>query len=311
MYLRLIFVALVSSTVLSASAVGQTDKPYAVPRTGDGHPDFQGVWTNQFNTLLERPPGVQNLVVDSEQARALVEKMLKLLPPLIDPDIPTWTSMSQLALVKGEYRTSMIVEPADGRLPLTHAAVDLAARIAIRNEREFDHPEQRPLLERCMRSYGPPMIVPSTFNKIVQNRDHVVLFTEGPVGARIIHLGGQPPPDALRTVGGYSTGKWEGDTLVVQTTHLRGEDPGPQLLSRDSRITERFTRISETELFYQFTVNDSALYTQPWRGEYSFRWHDGPIYEFACHEGNYSLPNILSGGQAEAARRAAPKAVQH
>ena len=217
--------------------------------------------------------------------------------------------------MKGEYRTSVIVEPADGRMPLTQAGVDLSARIAVRNAQEFDHPEQRPLLERCLKSYGAPPITMEvcSAHQIVQTRDHVVIVTEGPVGVRIIHLGGQPPPDALRTVEGYSTGQWAGDTLVVQTTHLRGEDPAhfavprPLLLSRHSRITERFTRVSETELFYQFTIDDGELYTHPWVGEFSFRWHDGPIYEFACHEGNYSLPNTLRGGQAEAERRAEPK----
>lgn len=148
------------------------------------------------------------------------------------------------------------------------------------------------------------------------SRDHVVIVTEGPVGVRIIHLGGQPPPDALRTVEGYSTGQWEGDTLVVQTTHLRGEDPAryalprPLLLSRHSRITERFIRVSATELFDQFTIDDGELYTQPWVGEFSFRWHDGPIYEYECHEANYSLPNTLRGGQAAAARGAEPKSKQ-
>jgi hypothetical protein len=167
-----------------------------------------------------------------------------------------------------------------------------------------------------MKNYGaPPIITGGTFTpyQIVQTREHVVIVTEGPVGVRIIHLGGQPPPDAVRTVEGYSMGRWEGDTLVVRTTHLRGEDPAhwalprPLLLSRHSRITERLTRVSGTELLYQFTVDDGELYTQPWRGEFSFRRHDGPIYEFACHEGNYSLPNILRGGQAEAERRATLK----
>lgn len=133
----------------------------------------------------------------------------------------------------------------------------------------------------------------------------------------MIHLGGQPPPDALRTVEGYSTGYWDGDTLVVQTTHLRGDDPAhfannPRqiLLSRNSRITERFTRVSGTELLYQFTITDPELYIKPWGGEFSFRRHDGPIYEFACHEGNQDMPIILRGGQAEAARRAEPKSKQ-
>lgn len=102
----------------------------------------------------------------------------------------------------------------------------------------------------------------------------------------------------------------------MQTTHPRGEDPAhfavprPLLLSRQSRITERFTRVSEAELFYQFTIDDGELYTQPWVGEFSFRWHDGLLYEFACHEGNYSLPYMLSGRQAAAARAAASKSDQ-
>jgi hypothetical protein len=311
-------VVLVASTALSAPALGQTAKPYAVPRTADGHPDFQGVWGTAFLTTLERPAGIEHLVADPEQARALVETIRGQFPSLIDPDITLWNT-SQLAMVKGEYRTSLIVEPSDGRMPLTQAGVDLSARIRIRDTQEFDHPEQRPLFERCLQNYGAPPIAAArafTAHQIVQTRDHVVIVTEGPVGVRIIRLSGQPPPDAVRTVDGYSTGRWDGDTLVVQTTHLRGDPahyglPRPLLLSRRSRITERFTRVSETELFYQFTIDDGELYTHPWRGEYSFRRHDGPIYEFACHEGNYSLPNILRGGQAEAARRAEEKPHKH
>jgi hypothetical protein len=175
----------------------------------------------------------------------VAEKFRSRFPSLIDPDVTTW-NISQLAMVKGEYRTSLIVEPADGRMPLRQAGVDLSARMTVRNTQEFDHPEQRPLQER-MQNYGaPPIIRPPVFaaHQIVQTRDHVVIVTEGPVGVRNIHLGGQSPSDALRTVEGYSTGQWEGDTLVVQTTHLRGEDPAhfaaprPLLLSRHSRITE-------------------------------------------------------------------------
>ena len=318
MYLRLICVALVTSTALAAPALGQTAKPYAVPRTADGHPDFQGVWATEFLTTLERPPGVEQLVADPEQARTLVETIRSFIPPLIDPDLTIW-NVRQLAMVKGQYRTSVIVEPADGQMPLTQAGVDLMARSFVRATQEFDHPEQRPLFERCMQNYGaPPIFSVGVFapHEIVQTRDQVLIVTEGPVGVRIIHLGGQPPPYALRTVEGYSTGRWEGDTLVVETTHLRGEDPArfaiprPLLLSLHSRITERFTRVSQTELFYQFTIDDSELYSRPWRGEFSFQRHDGPIYEFACHEANYSLPNILRGGQAEAARDAEAKSQQ-
>jgi hypothetical protein len=314
MYLRLISVALVTSTALSAPALGQTAKPYAVPRTADGHPDFQGVWATKFLTTLERPPGVEYLVADAEQARAVAETVRSFIPPLIDPDVTIW-DVRELAMVKGQYRTSVIVEPPDGQMPLAQAGVDVLGRIFVRDLQEFDHPEQRPLGERCMQNYGAPPIYSIGVlapHQIVQTRDHIVIVSEGPVGVRIIHLGGHPPPYTLRTVEGYSMGRWEGDTLIVQTTHLSGEDPArfaiprPLLLSRHSRITERFTRVSATELFYQFTVDDDELYTRPWVGEFSFRRHDDPIYEFACHEGNYSLPNILRGGQAEAARRVEP-----
>jgi hypothetical protein len=152
-----------------------------------------------------------------------------------------------------------------------------------------------------------PVLLP---RQIVQTRDHVVIMSEDAVGLRLIHLNGAPRPASMRTVEGYSVGRWEGDSLVVQTTHLRTDDPArtvrgrPILLSGSSRITERFTRVSDTELFYRFTVEDAGLYTRPWSGEFSMTRHDGPTYEYGCHEGNYSLPNSLRGGQAEAARLA-------
>ena len=113
------------------------------------------------------------------------------------------------------------------------------------------------------------------------------------------------PPDVVRSIGGYSSGRWENDTLVVETTHLRAIDPArnvagrPLVLSRRSKVTERFTRVSPTELFYRFTVEDDEVYTRPWSGEFSMTRFDQPIYEYACHEANYSLTNILRGGRAQ------------
>ena len=133
--------------------------------------------------------------------------------------------------------------------------------------------------------------------QIVQTRDAVVISSEDSSGIRVIHLGGQAPPDALQSIGGYSIGRWENDTLVVETTHLRADDPArnvagrPLLLSRRSKVTERFTRVSPTELFYRYTVEDDELYTRPWSGEFSMMRFDHPIYEYGCHEGNYSLTN--------------------
>jgi hypothetical protein len=313
MYLRLTL-ALLASTLASNSALAQRVEPYTVPRTEYGHPDFQGVWAAAFLTRLERPAGVEALIASPEQAQSLAATIRSGFPA-IQSDLEL-DRINELAMVKGEYRTSLIVEPKDGKMPFTQAGLEVAAWVERRNTQMFDHPEQRPLMERCMESLGYPPIraIPAFFpRQILQTRDHVVIASEDAVGVRIIRLVGDPPPHSIRSVEGYSTGQWDGDTLVVQTTHLRAEDPARNgsgrklLLSRNSKIRERFTRVSETELFYQFTIEDDHFYTQPWTGEFSMTRHDGRIYEFACHEGNYSMPNMLRGGQAEAARLAKTK----
>lgn len=290
---------------------GSSFAQYTVPRTESGHPDFQGVWVTGFITMLERPPGIENLVATSDQAQAVPMMIRSKMPALVDPDVLI-ADIRQLAKVKGEYRTSIIVDPQDGRMPFSKAGNELAGRVGAKNSRAFDGPEDRPLSERCLESlgYAPirsvPLVLPL---QIVQTRDAIVIYAEGPVGFRMIHLGGQAPPAFLRTDAGYSAGRWEGDTLVVETTNLNATDPQrdtigrPLLLSARTRITERFTRVSATELFYRFTVEDRELYAQPWSGEFSLTWHDGPMYEYACHEGNYSLANALKGGRATAERQ--------
>jgi hypothetical protein len=279
---------------------------YAVPRTEHGHPDFQGNWATSFLTPLERPDGASSLVVTPEQARILVAAIRARIPAVIDPDVQLH-DIQQLTMVKGEYRSSVIVHPEDGRLPFTQKGLELAAQVEARNK-TYDDPEQRPLAERCLENLGyAPMralrvVLP---RQIVQTREAVVISSEDSAGPRVIHLGGTPPPDALRGIEGYSIGRWDGDTLVVETTHFRADDPArgvagrPLLLSRRSKVTERFTRVSPTELFYRFTVEDDELYTRPWTGEFSMTWFDQPIYEYACHENNYSLTNVLRGGRAQ------------
>jgi hypothetical protein len=298
-----------ASIAASTPVLAKRTAQYSVPRTEYGQPDFQGVWATDFLTPLERPANVERLVVGPEEAQAVVRTIRDLIPAVIDPDVQLH-DLQQLARVRGEYRTSVIVDPADGRMPFTRAGVELAAAITARNAQQFDAAEQRPYVERCLenRGYAPirplRVVIP---RQIVQARDHVAIMSEEAVGLRLIHLRGEPPPDAVRSLEGYSMGRWESDTLVVTTTHLRADDPSrdtlgrPLLLSRNSRITERFTRVSEGELLYRFTVEDADLYTQPWTGEFSMTKDKGPIYEYACHEGNYSLANSLRGGQAKAA----------
>jgi hypothetical protein len=304
--------ALFAATLTSTRVLAQPAARYTAPQTEYGRPDLQGVWATEFLTTLERPAGVEHLVASPEQAQALAATIRARIPSVIDPDVQTH-DIKQLARVKGEYRTSVIVEPKDGRMPFTQAGLNLAAAISVRNAHKFDGPDERPLADRCLESLGyAPIRAFRVFlpRQIFQTRDHVVIVSEDPVGLRMIHLRGEPLPDIIRSIEGYSVGHWERETLVVQTTHFRAEDPArnvigrPLLLSRKSTITERFTRVSDEELFYRFTVEDAELYTQPWTGEFSMTKQDGPIYEYACHEGNYSLANSLRGGQAEAAGRA-------
>ena len=187
-----------------------------------------------------------------------------------------------------------------------------------RNEKSFDDIEVRPLAERCLENmgYAPIRTVPVFLpRQIVQTRDSVVISSEDSAGVRVIHLGGPEPPASLTSVGGIGRPLGErhprgGDHPPARRRSARSHAGRPLLLSRRSRIVERFTRVSPTELFYRFTVEDDQLYTRPWTGEFSMARHDGPIYEDACHERNYSLPNILRGGQAEAARLAAEAPAQ-
>ncbi|HEY7173190.1 MAG TPA: hypothetical protein VH417_20200 [Vicinamibacterales bacterium] len=302
---------LAAGIAASVPAGAQQPSRYTAPRTEHGHPDFQGSWAMAFLTQLERPPGVDSLVVDAGHAKAVAAAIRANAPKVIDPDVQL-DNLQELAKVKGQYRTSQIVDPPDGRMPFSKAGADLAAAVDRAFLEDYDHPEQRPLVERCLETIGfaPIRTVPVQVPlQIVQTRDYVLVMFEDSVGLRLIHLKDQPPPESVRTVEGYSTGRWEGATLVVETTHLRASYPArdvvgrPLVLSPKTKITERFTRVSETELFYHYTVEDPDLYVRPWSGEFSMTKHDGPIFEYACHEGNYSLPNILRGGQAAAAKK--------
>jgi hypothetical protein len=306
MYTRHLPAVVLVCLTSTLSVVAFERERYTVPRTEHGHPDFQGNWATSFLTTLERPAGVATLVVTQDEARKLAAAIRARMPAVIDPDVQLH-DIQQLAMVKGEYRTSVIVDPEDGRLPFTPKGLDLAAHVEARNT-TYDDPEQRPLAERCLENlgYAPMRALRVTLpRQIVQTRDAVVISSEDSSGARIIRLGGQAPPEAVRSIGGYSAGHWENETLVVVTTHLRADDPArnvagrPLLLSRRSTVIERFTRVSPTELFYRFTVEDDELYTRPWSGEFSMMRFDQPIYEYACHEANYSLTNILLGGRAQ------------
>jgi hypothetical protein len=285
---------------LAAPALAQTP-----PRTADGHPDLSGMWDADFITPLERPDGVVDLVVKPEQAADVLKKMQHTPKGAYDPDID-YFKPEALLVVRGEARSSWLVEPRDGKMPYTALARAAGDRAFEMWGKSYDNPEERPPSERCISSLGhPPLtgiskVIPNHF---IQTPDAVLVTTEDTDSTRIIHLGGAAPPDVVRTRAGYSAGRWEGDTLVVETTHFAASDPSglsfhdAVVTGEGSRVVERFTLLSDRELLYPFTVIDRTLYAATWLAEYVLKRLDEPVYEYACHEGNHGMRNILLAGR--------------
>ncbi len=212
--------------------------------------------------------------------------------------------------IGGQIRTSVIVAPVDGKLPFSPAGLARMNNGIKRRLSGFDNPEVRPPNERCLAggsgSSGAPMLPhwDNSLYQIVQTKDHVAIWPEAGGTSRIIRMRDTHHlPPTMRPWMGDSIGHWEGATLVVETTNFNpGESaktPPPIYISEEAKVTEHFTRIAPDKILYDFTVDDPAIYKVPWRGELVLRASKGPIYEFACHEGNYSLPGILAGARLE------------
>jgi hypothetical protein len=224
----------------------------------------------------------------------------------------------RVAIVNGEPRSSLIIDPPDGKIPpLTPAARGRqAARARERRFGPYDHPELRPLAERCIMSFGsnagPPMLPNYFYNNnytIVQTRDHVLILTEMVHDARIIYLGERPRlPKQVRPWMGDSQGRWEGDTLVVETTNFHPLQVFANA-SDDLKVIERIHRTDSATILYRFTIEDTTTFTRSWSGEVPFLAMDDLVYEYACHEGNYALSNVLSGARYQE-REAAKKPEQ-
>ena len=220
--------------------------------------------------------------------------------------------------IDGKWRTSIIVEPKNGRMPrMTPEAQKRAMERGRQNrpntgeawwmkdgskEGPFDDPESRPLGERCLLGFGstagPPMlpVLYNNFKKIVQTKDTILLLNEMNHDARVIRMNAKHEPQDIRRWLGDSTGHWEGVTLVVDTTNFT-DQPALGSASKDLHVVERFTRIDGKTLRYKFTVEDPTVWQAPWSGEYVWNATDQRIYEYACHEGNYSFTNILKGAR--------------
>lgn len=353
-------VLLAAAVLLSTSrpTAGQTAKAPAPsskpPRTPDGHPDLSGIYDLATLTPLERPAGVKAVLTDEEAAK--LENAVALLKANgdkpISGDRPAppkggdgsrgaagnvggyntgWLDAgSTYTIVNGEKRTSLIVDPPDGRVPpLTPAAAArmAAARAQVTSDQRensdpgletapgaYDDPERRPLGERCLLGFsstsGPPALPDYFYNnlhQIVQTPDRVVILSEMVHDARIVRMNGQHLPKNIRLWLGDSVGHWEGDTLVVDTTNFTDKTRFMGSTA-DLHVVERFTRVDDKTLLYRFTVDDPATWTKPWTGEYSWPATDGQIYEYACHEGNYALGDILRGARQREKEQAAKAA---
>ncbi|MBV8903829.1 MAG: hypothetical protein JOZ22_09345 [Acidobacteriia bacterium] len=283
---------------------------WTVPRTPDGQPELQGFWTNATITPFERPAELASKAfLTPEEAAALEKQMLqnRVDRPPAAGDTGGYNEFwyDRGTKVVPSRRTSLIVDPPDGRIPpLTpeaQAKVD-AARAAAR-QHPADGPESRSLQERCILwpTAGPPML-PSGYNsmyQIVQGPGYVMIQVEMIHDARIIPLDGSPhlPPNVRQWLGD-SRGLWEGDTLVVDTTNFTNKTRF-RGATENLHLVERFTRTGPDTILYQFTVDDPKAFTRSWSAEIPMTKTSGPVFEYACNEGNYAMTDILAGARAE------------
>ncbi len=315
---------------LSASAAlsyAQSDgQGYEPERTPQGHPVLEGHWTNTSLTVLERPRDLSDLTVSEADARraaqlrnaAAAEDSAPTDPSAAAPaagrDVGGYNAFwidtgTSFAKINGAYRSSWIIDPPDGKLPYTAAGRKIFADNFSQQRNATSDPELRSLGERCLLGFGssggPPMLNVSYNNsyQFVQTPDSVVLYSEMIHDARIVRIGSQHLPQQMFKWMGDPVGHWEGDTLVIETTNMHPQESmriyyGQSLyISNDAKITERLTRISDTQLLYRFEVTDPAIYSQTWKAEMVFYATDAPSYEYACHEANYSMSGILAGGR--------------
>ena len=295
---------LIVGLFLAADAATACAQPYKAPRNALCQHALEGVWSYNSLTRLERPDAYPSVVITEAQARAIRPL------PMIAPDAVGQAETEtydpeglEVARIGDQYRAAWIVDPPDGRLPFTPEG-----RARSRTAFTFANPEERTNQERCLvfPGLGPPLISGLYNNhlQILQTKDHLVIFFEQGSEVRIIPIG-KAPRDGVRRWMGETTGHWEGDAFVMRTTNfwptqsLRSVPLAVVYLSQDAVVTERLQRISARQILYSYTVVDPANYTRPWRGEMPFKASKGPIYEYACHEGNYSLPNILAGARVE------------
>jgi len=336
----------VSALGLSSPAAAQSpdrfqrwSPNYRPPINEWGQPDLQGNWTNATMTPLQRRVGQEPVYsrgeVDAIEGRteAQVVAGARASDPNRPPPEPgnvgayneVFFERGGVAVVNGEPRTSLITFPPDGRIPALSAEGQrrkqeydaFRARFG-----EYDHPELRPLVDRCIVYYassntgtlGPPMSPTGGYNNnvtIVQNTDHVLIRAEMIHDVRIIRLGKPvPPPGNIRLWFGDSWGRWEGNTLVVETTNVDLDQGYNETFdkvpySEDYKVIERFTRVDDDTILYEFEIDDPRTYSMPWGGQIPFERFNDQVLEYDCHEGNYAIENSLRGARYQERQAAA------
>jgi hypothetical protein len=277
---------------LAAAPAGleaQTRAPYVAPRTRDGRPNLEGVWTNESITRLERRPQFGNRLVMTEEEVAALENE---------------GNIFKVMRVGGQPRTSFITSTPDGRAPPLKAGASPDPRFhdPAPGERVTDNPETQAIDDRCLLpilNNAGPVLLPlpnNSYYQIVQTPGAVVILSEMIHDARIVRMNARHRTDGIRPWLGDSIGRWDGQTLVVETTNF----PQMQIFRgswRNLKVTERFTRVAADRLLYQFTVEDPTLWDKPWGGEYEFAARKEPIEEYACHENEISMAAMLDAAR--------------
>jgi hypothetical protein len=290
---------------------------YVAPRTSFGQPSLEGVWTQNFVILMEASPQAPSLTLPEAQATGMAKMVANAIGTQLDrgldPEVPElMRNTDGLPIVRGERRTRTVVAPEDGKIPYTPAARKESSRGPY--SPQADNYEERPNWERCITSLGlPPVTGVGTTSanprEFVQTPGYVVVHTEYGDEARIIPFSDTHRPAAVHSLLGDAIAHWEGETLVIETVGLPAGDRvrffSNLVVPADSKVIERYTRLSENELLYQYTVENPEVYTAPWMAEYSLYKTDQHLFEHACHEGNYSLPNILKAERVKEQRAAA------
>ena len=315
-----------AATVVVPSAAAQSAK-WTPPHTADGKPDLQGTFTFATITPLQRPTALSDKAVlsPSEAAEFEASENDRLNRDLFDPEkgqpsagYPGRADGGVLSYndfwyergsqLTADRRTSLIIDPPDGRIPFSAATrAQMAERAARTNAGVFDDPEDLSLVDRCILGFnaGPPMIS-GTYNnnlQIVQTPGYVMIFNEMVHNARIVPTDGRPHGTAPMWTGD-SRGHWEGDTLVVETLNFKRET-SLQGSTANTKLVERFTRTDPKTIRYEFTVTDPTAYTRPWTAVEPLRAMDERLFEYACHEGNYGMAGVLRGARVKEKEAAA------